>query len=188
MPMHAISDNAAFQQSLAALPLATYQAGEIVLGAASTAGRLLILKEGAVTEVKEGVEIAKVTEPGAVFGELSALLGQPHTADVHALEDSQFHVASTAAPLMRDPMALLHVATALARRVDSANRALVELKRQVQAGQPSSNHSQDERQESRDRWRPPSPACHLALVRCEAQRSTETSVRPAGKANAKSDR
>jgi CRP/FNR family cyclic AMP-dependent transcriptional regulator len=136
--MHAISDNAVFQQSLAALPLATYRAGETVLSAASTTGRLLILKEGAVTVVKEGVEIAKVTEPGAVFGELSALLGQPHTADVHALEDSQFHVASTATPLMQDPIALLYVATLLARRMDSANRALIELKRQVQTGQPSS--------------------------------------------------
>jgi CRP/FNR family cyclic AMP-dependent transcriptional regulator len=138
MSMHAISDNAVFQQSLAALPLATYRAGETVLSAASTTGRLLILKEGAVTVVKEGVEIAKVTEPGAVFGELSALLGQPHTADVHALEDSQFHVASTATPLMQDPIALLYVATLLARRMDSANRALIELKRQVQTGQPSS--------------------------------------------------
>ena len=159
---HSISNSAKFQKSLAALPAATYRAGETVLAAGSATGRLLILKEGAVTVVKEGVEIAKVTEPGAVFGELSTLLGQPHTADVHALEDSKFHVATTAAPLMQDPIALLYVATLLARRVDSANRDLVELKRQ----------------ESRNRWKPPSPACHLALVRSEAQRSTETSVRP----------
>jgi CRP-like cAMP-binding protein len=136
--MPSISDNAVFQKNLAALPVATYEAGETVLAAASTTGRLLILKEGAVTVVKEGVEIAKVTEPGAVFGELSALLDQPHTADVRALEDSQFHVASAASPLMQDPIALVYVAAVLARRVDSANRALVELKRQVQAGQPSS--------------------------------------------------
>jgi CRP-like cAMP-binding protein len=99
---------------------------------------LLILKEGAVAVVKEGVEIARVTEPGAVFGELSALLDQPHTADVRALEESKFHVAGAAAPLMQDPTALLYVAAVLARRLDSANRALVELKRQLQAGQPSS--------------------------------------------------
>jgi CRP-like cAMP-binding protein len=136
--MPSISDNVVFQKNLAALPVATYQAGETVLAAASTTGRLLILKEGAVSVVKEGVEIAKVTEPGALFGELSALLDQPHTADVRALEDSQFHVASAASPLMQDPIALRYVAAALARRVDSANRALVELKRQVQAGQPSS--------------------------------------------------
>src|SRR5262245_15074589 len=86
--MHAISDNAVSQQSLVASSIATYRAGETVLSAASTSGRLLILKEGAVTVVKEGVEIAKVTEPGAAFGELSAWLGQPHTAEVVALEES----------------------------------------------------------------------------------------------------
>ena len=86
-------DTAAFQKRLAALPLATYQAGETVLTAGSATGRLLILKEGAVEVVKEGVQIAKVTEPGAVFGELSVLLDKPHTADVRALETSQLHVA-----------------------------------------------------------------------------------------------
>jgi len=90
MPMPLIPDMAVFQRKLATLPLATYQPGETVLSAASTTGRLLILKEGAVAVVKEGVEIARVTEPGAVFGELSALLDQPHTADVRALEASQF--------------------------------------------------------------------------------------------------
>src|SRR5262245_35178701 len=83
-----IPDMAIFQRKLATLPLVTYRAGETVLSAASTTGRLLILKEGAVVVVKEGVEIARVTEPGAVFGELSVLLDQPHTADVHALETS----------------------------------------------------------------------------------------------------
>jgi CRP-like cAMP-binding protein len=79
MPMHLIPDIAVFQKKLATLPLATYQADETVLSAASTTGQLLILKEGAVAIVKEGVEIARVTERGAVFGELSVLLDQPHT-------------------------------------------------------------------------------------------------------------
>jgi len=79
-----------FQKRLATLPLATYQAGETVLAAGSRSGRLLILRKGAVAIVKEAIEIAKVAEPGAVFGELSALLDQPHTADVRALETSQF--------------------------------------------------------------------------------------------------
>ena len=34
-----------------------------------------------------------------------------------------------------DPTALLYVATVLAQRLDSANRSLLELKRQVQAGE-----------------------------------------------------
>ena len=63
-------------------------AQETVLSAASTTGQLLILKEGAVSVIKEGLEIATVTEAGAVFGELSVLLDQPHTADVRALAPS----------------------------------------------------------------------------------------------------
>jgi hypothetical protein len=40
-------DKAAFQNSLAALPLVTYQAGETVIGDGSKTGRLLILSRGA---------------------------------------------------------------------------------------------------------------------------------------------
>jgi CRP/FNR family transcriptional regulator, cyclic AMP receptor protein len=138
MPMPLIPDFAVFQRKLAGFPLATYQAGETVLAAASTTGRLLILRQGAVAVVKEGVEIAKVTEPGAVFGELSVLLDQPHTAEVRALEASQFHVADAATLLRVDPIALLYVATVLARRLDGANQALIELKRQLQVGEPPS--------------------------------------------------
>jgi CRP/FNR family cyclic AMP-dependent transcriptional regulator len=133
MPIPNIAD---FHRKLASFPLATYQAGETVLAAASTTGRLLILREGAVAVIKDGVEIAKVTEPGAVFGELSVLLDQPHTAEVRALKASQFHVADAASLLRVDPIALLYVATVLAQRLDSANQALIELKRQVQAGEP----------------------------------------------------
>ena len=136
--MSLIPDTAVFQKRLAALPLATYQAGETVFAAGSRTGRLLILRKGAVAIVKEAIEIAKVAEPGAVFGELSALLDQPHTADVRALETSQFHVADAASLLGQDPIALLYVAVVLARRLDGANQALIELKSQVQAGQPPS--------------------------------------------------
>jgi len=136
--MSLIPDTVVFQKRLAALPLATYQAGESVFAAGSRTGRLLILRKGSVAIVKDAIEIAKVAEPGAVFGELSALLDQPHSADVRALETSQFHVADAATLLMQDPIALLYVAVVLARRLDGANQALIELKSQVQAGQPPS--------------------------------------------------
>jgi hypothetical protein len=73
-----------------------------------------------------------------VFGELSVLLDQPHTADVRALEASQFHVADAETLLRVEPFALSYVATVLARRLDGANHALIELKRQIQAGEPRS--------------------------------------------------
>ena len=122
--------NAAVLQRIATLPIATYQAGETVLTAGTKTGRLLILRKGAVTIEKEGTVIAKVTEPGAVFGELSALLNQPHTADVRTLETSEFRVAR-AELLEEDPAALLYVAAILAQRLNLANQAVVELKSQI---------------------------------------------------------
>jgi hypothetical protein len=44
MPMPLIPEIAVFQRKLATLPVVTYQAGETVLSAASTTGRLLILR------------------------------------------------------------------------------------------------------------------------------------------------
>jgi CRP/FNR family transcriptional regulator, cyclic AMP receptor protein len=132
-----IPDSVGFQRRLGNLPITTYQAGERVLVSGSRTERLLILKKGAVAIIKDNVEIAKVAEAGTIFGELSVLLDQPHTADVCALEPSEFYIADAAA-LTRDPVVLLFVAAILAQRLDRANQALIELKSQVRAGQPSS--------------------------------------------------
>jgi CRP/FNR family cyclic AMP-dependent transcriptional regulator len=136
MPL--ILDPAAFQTRLAALPVATYQVGETVLAAGTRSGRLLVLKTGAVEVMKDGMQIAEVSEPGAVFGELSMLLDQPHTADIRALEVTEFHVAEAASLLTDEPATLLYVTVLLARRLDATNRALIEVKRQLQTGQPRS--------------------------------------------------
>ena len=129
-------DAAGFQKSLAALPLTIYQSGEMVLAEGSRTDRLLILRKGNVAVVKDGVEIARVTTPGAVFGEISALLDCPHTADVRALATSQFYVAHPAS--LQDPATLRYVAVMLARRLDGANQAFVELESQIQMGEPRS--------------------------------------------------
>ena len=123
------SNTAVRQRRIARLPLATYQPGETVFAAGTKTDRLLFLKKGAVTIRKKGEVLAEVTEPGAVFGELSALLNQPHTADVQTLKTSVFHVARS--ELLDDPVILLHVAAILAQRLNLANEALVDLKSEV---------------------------------------------------------
>jgi CRP-like cAMP-binding protein len=114
------SEEPTSQSSIAALPLVTYQVGETVITYGSRTARLFILKKGAVAIVKEDTEIAKVTEPGAVFGELSILLDQPNKVDVRALETSQLHVADAAVLLTQNSIAA-YVAMVLARQVDNAN-------------------------------------------------------------------
>ena len=57
---------AAFEKSLTALPLTVYPAGETILAEGSRTDQLLILRTGNVAIVKGGIEIARVSEPGAV--------------------------------------------------------------------------------------------------------------------------
>jgi len=130
-------DGATFEKILSALPLKTYRAGETVLSDGFKTGRLLILKSGEVAVLKNSAVLAKVDQPRAVFGEIAALLEQPHAADVRALRDSEFHVAD-AALIEKDLVALLHVARILARRLVAANDGLVALKNEIQTG-PSPN-------------------------------------------------
>jgi CRP-like cAMP-binding protein len=122
---------------LASLPIEVYEEGSLVLAAGATTGKLLVLKEGAVEVVRAGVRLAEVSEPGAVFGELSVLLGQPHTADVRALRRSTFHVADGTSYLRADPTAALYVAMLLARRLHAVNRHLVEARSRLGQAQPA---------------------------------------------------
>ncbi len=131
-----LSLNDAFEKMVSTLPLTTYRAGDTILAAGSRTGRLLILKKGAVVVLNGSAEIARVNHPGAVIGEIAALLDRPHTADVRALTDSQFHVAD-ATLIDKDPAASLHVARILARRLVEANKNFAELRSQIEAGQAS---------------------------------------------------
>jgi CRP-like cAMP-binding protein len=105
-----------------------------VLAAGSTTGQLFILRRGVVEVVRDGVQIARVSEPGAVFGELAVILDKPHTADVRALERSEFHVARASSLLTGDMAALLYVCAILARRLDAADEVIVEIKRELETG------------------------------------------------------
>ena len=127
----------ALDKILDGLPTKTYRAGETILTAGSKTGQLMILQSGAVAVFKGSIEIAKVRDPGAILGELSALLDGPHTADVKAIENSQFRVADGAL-LGKNPVLVLHVAKILAQRLVAVDDGFVELKKQLQAGQPPS--------------------------------------------------
>jgi CRP-like cAMP-binding protein len=62
-----------------------FNAGEVIIEQGAKTNLLWFLVEGAVEIVKAGVCLATAAQPGAVFGELSALLGGNHTATVRAL-------------------------------------------------------------------------------------------------------
>jgi CRP/FNR family cyclic AMP-dependent transcriptional regulator len=117
--------------ALSGHPVKTFAAGETILAQGESTGLLYILMEGKVEVVKDEVTVATAAEPGAVFGDLSALLGGPHTAGVRALRPCKFQVVTNPrAFLEANPQVCLYLCELLARRLDTLNKYLVDVKRQ----------------------------------------------------------
>ena len=55
---------------LSGFPLRAFERGDIVLSAGSDTHRLLFLNRGVVDVVKDEVQLSRVDEPGAVFGDM----------------------------------------------------------------------------------------------------------------------
>ena len=67
-----------------------------------------------------------------MFGEMSVLLGCPHTATVCASTEVECRVASQPIEFLRaNPEVMFYVARILARRLESLNRYLVDVKQQL---------------------------------------------------------
>ncbi len=114
-------------ERLSEYPLLVFEAGDVVLSTGGETGRLLVLSKGAVDVIKNEVYITRVTEPGAVFGDMAILLGQPHSADVLAVQTSSFYVIDDAEGFLKtEPWAALYLAVVLAGRLDAVNRLLVD--------------------------------------------------------------
>lgn len=105
--------------------------GALLLREGERSGQLFVLAEGTVGVYRGDVEVALVSEPGAVFGEMSVLLEIPHTASVRALTAAKVHVVEQASEFLdANPRITLPIARLLARRLRSATTYLVDLKQQ----------------------------------------------------------
>ena len=110
-----------------------YAPGDIVMEQDSASGHLLVLIEGEVEILRDNVRVGKTAQAGAVFGEMSVLLGCAHTATVRALKPSRFAVIENPQEFLTSSAdASLHVARLLARRLDALSRYLVDVKRQYE--------------------------------------------------------
>jgi CRP-like cAMP-binding protein len=129
--MAMVMGEAKFLERFAEFPVETYEAGRIVMAEGDTSGKLLVLEHGAVEVVRDGVVLARIDQPGELLGELSALLKQPHSADVRAHRISSFRVAEADRILSGKPAVVLDVAKAMAARLDATNGLLAEARRQA---------------------------------------------------------
>ncbi len=113
------------------LPRLSTAAGHELITEGQAVTGLYFLESGEVEVLKGGTVIAEVYAPGAVFGDMAYLLATPPTATVRTLTPCVFrHVADPREFLRLHPELALHVAAILARRLDSLNRYLVDIKHQ----------------------------------------------------------
>ncbi|MBN9023273.1 MAG: cyclic nucleotide-binding domain-containing protein [Rhizobiales bacterium] len=112
-------------------PTEHYGPGAVLLEEGHWSGRLFILVDGEVEVSRGGTGVAVIAEPGSMFGEMSALLGLPHTATVRALSPVTVRAPDNADRFLRDhPELAFHLARVLAQRLNAATTYLVDVKRQ----------------------------------------------------------
>lgn len=112
-------------------PQPSFDPGEVLLTEGGRAGVLYVLIEGEVEVLKGGFRVATISEPGAIFGEMSVLLDIAHTATVKTLVPSRLHVVEHASEFLRLHADIAyHLAKLLAHRLHGVTTYLVDLKRQ----------------------------------------------------------
>lgn len=113
------------------VPVRSFGPGEVLLAEGDKSGRLYVLAEGEVEIVKGDFQINSVSEPGAIFGEISALLDVAHMATVRAVTPARAHeIRDGAQFLQANPQIAFHLAQLLARRLQGVSGYLVDLKSQ----------------------------------------------------------
>jgi len=115
------------------MPERSFATGEDVLVEGVRSGVVYIMIEGAVEILKGDIQVNVVEDPGAVFGEMSALLDAPHMATVRALTPSRFYLAANGVEfLQHSPEMALSIARLLAKRLHAMTSYLVDLKNQFE--------------------------------------------------------
>jgi len=113
------------------LPAVAFAPGEAVVRQGGPSGSIWVLVSGALRVRKGDIQVNTITNPGAVIGEMSVLLGIDHSATVEATEASTLrHAADGPGLLAGDPAITKLVAIGLAERLSFVTTYLADLTRQ----------------------------------------------------------
>jgi CRP/FNR family transcriptional regulator, cyclic AMP receptor protein len=114
-------------------PRTDYPAGTLLLDEGGESGRLYVLESGIVEVMRGNTRVALIGDQGSVFGEMSVLLGVPHTATVRAVTPVGVHVFEDAEAFLKSrPEIAFFLGRLLAQRLNAATTYLVDLKRQFE--------------------------------------------------------
>ncbi len=112
------------------LPEVELDAGQAVVREGGAGGAIWVLVSGALLVRKGDVPVNTISQPGALVGEMSVLLGADHGATVETTEPSRLRVAADGHDLLSDPAVTNLVAVGLAERLNFVTSYLADLKDQ----------------------------------------------------------
>jgi CRP/FNR family cyclic AMP-dependent transcriptional regulator len=116
-----------------ALPVQTFEPGAVLLCEGKTSGLVYILIDGEVEILKGEFQINVVSDPGAIFGEISVLLDIPNSATVRAVTPCSAYLVTDGETFLRSHQEIAYqLSKLLAQRVYRLTCYLADLKRQFE--------------------------------------------------------
>lgn len=113
----------------AAQPTRSLAPEEILVVQGEGGGDLYVLLSGELSVMRDGVEIASLSQPGTLVGEMSVLLGTKNSATVRARRESKLKMIRDAARVLEtEPRLAMRVGAVVAARLDATSAMLVELR------------------------------------------------------------
>ena len=116
------------------MPTQIFEPGTILFAEGKKSGMLCILVEGEVEILKGEFEVSVISDPGAVFGEMSILLGTPHTATVRARTPCKAHMVTDGDAFLRSNKEIAYdLLKIIAHRLHAVTTYLADLNRYVRS-------------------------------------------------------
>ena len=112
------------------LPEHEFAPGRVIVEEGGSDPGIWLLVSGSLRVRKGETVISTITEPGAIVGEISVLLGTTNGATVDAIEPSRLRYAADGRALLSDPAVMALVAVGLAERLNLVTAYLADLKHQ----------------------------------------------------------
>jgi CRP-like cAMP-binding protein len=123
----------AFLKLIAGRRIESFDAGVSVIKQGATGGPMFVIIQGEIEVLRDNVRVAKISEPGAVFGEMHVLSGCPHAVTIRTLKPSSFAIIENPRQFLASSAeASLYVAELLAARLNTMNKYLVDVKQQYE--------------------------------------------------------
>lgn len=111
------------------LPVTVLGPRAVLVAEGARTGKLYVLRSGDLEVVRDGSVVASFGEPGAIVGEISVLLDQPHTANVRSRMGAEVHVVDDPNRFLEDnPAVARELARSLALRLQKTTALLVDLR------------------------------------------------------------